>query len=192
MTPATGEADLSFDRLLRYATGRRDESLEAAMEASPDLRELADQLSRMVSISRRSTTGMELPVAGSWFQRQLLADDGTPIPPTALLKLVFDSWSGEATALRAVATQDVRFLRYDGEFSVELQVRTDGGSTEIRGQVTPHRAATWGVLVPNGHIEREFRIAEDGTFVVGDLPAQPIELDLDLDFGSARITDLTL
>ncbi len=188
MYPELGEGDLSFEALLRHAAGRRDPKIASAIEASPELKELAAKLSRMVQLSRRNEDDGRSSPERQYFRR-LAPDDGrAPVSASPSLQLAFDSRAGNAAALRSIATRDVRFMRYEGEYSVELQIRADSGGTEVRGQVSPHGAATWGIIIPGGSLEREFSIAQDGTFVVRGLHRECVEID----FGSARIAELTL
>ncbi len=187
MTSTPNATDISFERLLRHAAGEPDDIIDRALAESRELRNVYEKVSRMVRIKRRAGPR---PVAtnSNWLERRVI--DATPSDAAAApsLKLVFDSFAANALALRSTSTRDIRFLRYDGEFSVEIQVKPDGRGAELRGQISPCDATSGGILIPQGCIEHEFAVAEDGTFRLSCLNGDAV----DIDFGPARIVDLPL
>ena len=114
-----------------------------------------------------------------WPRRLRAAGPGRA-PRASLLKLVLDTLSAPAPALRRSGRTTTRFLRFEGAAVLELQVRRVGRSYELRGQVTPPAADA--VLLA-GDRERRIEVAADGTFVFRGVPSGAATLTV----GDARV-----
>ena len=78
-----------------------------------------------------------------------------------LLRLVLDSWSQLAPALRREGAARTRFLRFESwETVLEVQLR----GSELRGQITPALAGK--ATFETGGRSRSSKIGPDGTFHV--------------------------
>ena len=99
------------------------------------------------------------------------------------LRLVLDSLAAPAPALRAGTMKQDRFLRFEGDITVEIAVAARGSTLQIRGQVSPRNAAGFVTIGA-----KTVRVRADGTFVIRGVRRGPTEIIV----GAARITGLTL
>jgi hypothetical protein len=95
----------------------------------------------------------------------------------SVLRLVLDSLAGAAPvpALRARAAR-TRFLRFEGEVTVEVEVSVARRGLDVRGQVTPRGDAAEVRL--RGRRVRRAAVAADGTFVVRGVSPGPVVLEV--------------
>ena len=107
-------------------------------------------------------------------------------PQPGLLRLVLDSLLKAAPALRAAGTA-TRYLRFEGDVTLELQVAPRKHGVELRGQITPADAASE-VTVLSTKVQRRVRVQEDGTFVFRLVSRRKVDLQI----GDVFIRDLEL
>jgi len=107
------------------------------------------------------------------------------------LQLVTDCLLGAPVAvpaLRHAGPQDgVRFVRYEGARTVELQISVDAARVTLHGCVLPPEKTVRVQLLSSGR-EYATLVDESGGFVFRDLPTGKC----DLVFGQVRIESLTL
>ena len=178
-----GSKRIDFATLLDHFAGRP----EAGLDDQPGSA-LADQAKRLVETGRRA---LAAPRPGKRLlkrARRIFLEHRAP-PKTSLLRMVLDSLLTPAPAVRAEAqAAEQRFLRFEGDVVVDLQVSPKSGSrVELRGQVTPADAATQ-VFLHAGKRTIRTQVHGDGTFLMRSVPRG----EVDLVVGGARIAGLVL
>jgi hypothetical protein len=147
--------------------------------------ETARQARRLLEAGRRAVAS---PAPGRKARTAALRTFRKQSKPVAgLLRLVFDSWAQASLAVRAGSQPTRRFLRFEGDVSVDVQVTPAERGVEVRGQLDPSDSATAILLRSEGR-ERSANVASDGTFVlrrvssgtytlvVGDLTLEGLDL----------------
>ncbi|MFQ5843949.1 MAG: hypothetical protein ACE5JG_03075 [Planctomycetota bacterium] len=147
--------------------------------------ELGGGLRRLVAAGRRAAAAPRL--SGRARRRALRVFREQVRPAPSLLRLVVDSWLRAAPALRAGARAPARYLRFEGEVQVEIQVTAGARGRDLRGQLTPPDFAPEVVAVA-GRTRRRAPVAGDGTFLLRGVPRRTVELQI----GRASIRDLEL
>ncbi len=109
------------------------------------------------------------------------------------LRVAYDSWVAPLVALRA-HRYSLRYVRFEGkrwgaaEVSIELSIKEVGSLRGVRGHVRFAEPIESGTAFLAGGATIAFPIAEDGTFVVGNVKPGIITLEL----GPAVIEDLEI
>jgi len=146
----------------------------------------ADRARRLLAAGRRAAAAPMPPQRV--LRKALLAFRGARrADAPSYLALVLDSLLRPAPALRAAGAQTSRFLRYEGDLVVEIEVTPGTGGTELRGQLTPPDYADEVTLVC-GRVTRRAAVGPEGTFVLRRVPRRAVEMRI----GKSRITGLEL
>lgn len=171
--------------LFDHAAGRSDASLRAHLASCERCAAPAAGARRVVEIGRRALAGprparRHMRAAIRAF-RQARENWGN-----SLLKLVLDSMlrPAPAPALRAGASPP-RFLRYEGEVTVELQITSAARGVSLLGCVSPPDRADE-VILTAGSTQRRTLVDKTGMFALRRVPRRELELRI----GSALITGL--
>ncbi len=168
--------------LMDQRSGRKSQATATHLSACAACRARADESQRLLEAGRRA---LSVPALSSRAKKRAVAlfrREQQPQP--GLLRLVLDTLLRPAPALRAAGTA-VRYLRFDGDVTVELQVAPQKRGVELRGQITPADAASE-VIALSAKARRRARVEKDGTFVFRSLPRQK----MDLQIGAGFIRDL--
>jgi hypothetical protein len=104
-----------------------------------------------------------------------------------VLRLVLDTLLRPAPALRTTRAAPTRFLRYEGEVTVEIQLGAGSRGVDLLGQLTPATHAREVEAIWDAG-RRRARIDDEGVFRLRNLPRREIELRI----GTTRITGLRL
>jgi anti-sigma factor RsiW len=165
-------------------SGRESRATTTHLSACASCRARADESQRLLGAGRRA---LSVPALSSRAKKRAVAlfrREQRPRP--GVLRLVLDTLLRPAPALRAPGTA-ARYLRFEGDVTVELQVSPQTRGVELRGQITPADAASE-VIALSGKARRRARIEKDGTFVFRALPRRK----MDLQVGAGFIRDLEL
>jgi hypothetical protein len=174
---------VSFARLLDHLAGREDPAVQKRMDDATVPAETVQAALRLLEAGRRavaaSVPSARLRKRATRVFREARAPEARP---GGLLRLVIDNVLRPAPALRTGAAAAARFLRFEGERTVELQATPRERGLELRGQVTPAHGIDTATLRAGGRT-RTAPVDESGLFVFRRVRAGRIELD----FGVARI-----
>ena len=172
--------------LFDHLAGRDDPRVVRHLTDCPPCAARAAWASRLIAAGRRAGSAPRpsrraLARAASIFRRHHRA------PQPSVLQLVLDSLLRPAPALRAATAAPTRFLRYEGEATLELQITPVGRRVELRGQVTPADVASE-VVLRAGTVRRRRKLAADGTFVIRAVPRGEVEIEV----GPVRVAGLNV
>ncbi|MDH3591562.1 MAG: hypothetical protein OER88_06770 [Planctomycetota bacterium] len=92
------------------------------------------------------------------------------------LQLVLDTLLGPIPSVRSRAVAPARFLRFSGDWTLELRISRGARGLTIHGQVLPAGRVD-SVAARSGKTTRRASIGDDGTFVLKNLAARPWTLD---------------
>jgi hypothetical protein len=175
----------SFADLMDHLAGRPDARVAAHLEACPACAEAAAAAARVIAAGRRAATA-PAPTKRALKRAGRIFRDARRAEAPGLLELVFDSFLKPVAAVRSGAAA-ARFLRYEGDVTVEIEVREGVRGRDLRGQLTPKGYAKEVTLVA-GRVRRRARVEPDGTFVLRAVPRGEAELRI----GPARVAHLDL
>jgi len=170
--------------LLDHVAGREDKQVAIHILGCAACATAAAKARRLLETGRRAAA--EPKPSRRALRLAMEAFRGGKTAPS-FLQLVFDSFLKPATAeaIRAGALTS-RFLRFSGDVNVEIEVRGGARGAEVRGQITPPDYAAE-VSAVAGKTRRRAEVAEDGTFVLRNVPRKTVEFRV----GSARaVVDL--
>lgn len=163
---------LDFADLLDLAAGRATDDAHA--RACAACRARLAEARRIVEAGREA---LRAPAPGKRAMRLAMAAfRRARAEPRGAFRLAFDSFLEALPALRATAASS-RFLRFEGEATLELEVREGARGTELRGQVTPPGFAPE-VTVTQGGRSRSASLDAQGVFLVRGLRPGGIEMRL--------------
>ena len=174
----------SLAALMDQLSGRESRATATHLSACASCRARADEARRLLLTGRRALSAPALGARGKRRAVALFRREQRPQPD--LLRLVLDTLLRPAPALRAAGTA-ARYLRFEGDMTVELQVTPRNRGVELRGQITPADAASE-VIARSAKARRRAPVQRDGTFVFRSLPLRRV----DLRFGAGLIRDLEL
>jgi len=174
--------DPSFARILDHLAGREDAAVARFLAGEP---EVAERARRLLDAGRRAMRAPQPSRKALRRAARIFSRRETPRP--SVLGLVLDSLLRPAPALRTAATQRVRFLRFEGEAKVELQIAPVHGGVELRGQVTPADFSVEVVVRWDGG-QRKGKVDSNGTFHFARLPRRTVDLEI----GAATIRGLEM
>lgn len=146
---------------LEQLTGRRpDAKLDPA----------AEKIARRLIHAGRSAVAAPQPGRSARRAALRIFRDAHRAPRSSVLRIVLDSLSTPAPALRNEGRGSVRFLRIEGACTVDLQVRRGARGFEVRGQVE-------GASVHEVQLgQKRANVDEDGLFVMRAIPAGTVTL----------------
>lgn len=161
-------ATRNFGSLLDGLAGRGD-AVDPAELDSERMRELAMCAQRLIDAGRRATSVTSMSARARKRALRIFREHHRPENAMgSILRLVLDSFQGMTPALRRAGGSSTRFLKFEGDIVVELQVAPDSRGVELRGQVTAPGQPE-GVSIPVrltvGNRERVGKVDPDGTFV---------------------------
>ena len=183
---AAGQRHVTFLALMDHCSGRTDPAVDAHTGSCARCTAVATEARRIVEAGRRAAAAPRLTRRGLQRALAVFREAQTKRRPS-LLGLVFDSLASPAPALRSHAPALNRFLRFEGEVAVEIEVSAAARGVDLRGQLTPPDFCAE-VVVAAGKVSRRARVAPDGTFVLRAVPRRKIDLTL----GTSRIAELDL
>ena len=174
----------SLAALMDQRSGRESRATAAHLSACASCRARADEARRLIEAGHRALAVPALSSrskkrAVALFRREQRQQPG-------LLRLVLDSFLKPAPALRTAGTA-ARYLRFEGEVTVELQIAPRKRGVELRGQITPAGFASE-VIALSARARLRAPVEKDGTFVFRSLPRRK----LDLQIGTEFLRDLEL
>lgn len=177
----------SLAALMDQLSGRESRATATHLSACASCRARADEARRLLLTGRRALSAPALGARGK--RRAVALFRREQRPQAGLLRLVLDTLLRPAPALRAAgaAGTAARYLRFEGDMTVELQVTPRNRGVELRGQITPADAASE-VIARSAKARRRAPVQRDGTFVFRSLPLRRV----DLRFGAGLIRDLEL
>ena len=173
----------AFAALLDLAAGRGTEPVRGHVAACAHCRRLHENVERLVAAGRRARP-VSLSTRARRRVQRIFRDHFRP--KVSLLDLVLDSLWRPAPALRTAAAP-ARFLRFEGDVQVELEITPSRRGVDLRGQLTPAGYAREVLLTVAGK-RRRARVAADGTFLLRGVPRREVQLEI----GAARIEGLHL
>ena len=178
-----GTAHPSFAAILDHLAGHEPRGVAAHLARCGPCAPRAAEAARLLAAGRRAH---DAPRPGARLLRRAVgifrAHRRGESP--GLLRLVLDSWLQPAPALRT-GTARARFLRFEGEVVVEMQLTVEAGRVEVRGQLTPPDFAAEVVAIARARRKRA-KVGGDGTFLLRGLP----RTRLDFEIGTTRIRDV--
>jgi len=118
---------------------------------------------------------------------RIFRDHHRPDRP-GLLHLVLDSLLRPVPAVRSTAATPPRYLRYDGQITVELQLTAGSRGIDLHGQLTPPDYAREVEVCAGDRVLRRARVGVQGHFEMTNLPRREVEVRI----GEARIGRLRL
>ena len=174
---------VAFAALLDHLAGRTAPQVAAHLEACPACAVRAADARRLLAAGRRAAAAPAPSRRALRRARAIFREAHAP-PQVSLLRLVLDSLTRPAPALRRAGAKATRFLRYEGAVTVELQLTPTATRQRIdlHGQLTPADFAGE-VVLEAGRVRRTVPVTADGTFVVRGVPKRDVELRI----GTARI-----
>ncbi|MHC4957759.1 MAG: hypothetical protein ACYTGN_05235 [Planctomycetota bacterium] len=118
---------------------------------------------RLLEAARRAAEAPELSRRARKAALKAFRAESAPDP--GRLCLVFDSWAQAGQPVRTSAQPVRRFLRFEGNVSVDMQVTPAERGVDVRGHVDPANATPAVILRCEGR-ERSATVSPDGTFVL--------------------------
>jgi anti-sigma factor RsiW len=175
---------LSLPVLLDQLSGRETKAATEHLSACAACRGQAKRARRLLDAGRAALVAPALSARTRRKALALFRREQRPQP--GLLRCVLDSLLRPAPALRNMGTA-ARYLRFEGDVTVELQVTPQRRGVELRGQITP-ADFTEEIIVTSGKARRRASVKPDGTFVFRSLSRGKVDVQM----GDGFIRDLEL
>jgi len=162
---------VSFPVLLDHLAGREDPAVASHVASCTACAALATAGRRLLAAGR-SALAAPRPTRRALRRAQQIFKEAQAKPRGTWLTLVLDSLARPAPALRQKGKGPVRFLRFEGDVTVELSVTPGARGLDVRGQILPADFAAEVVL--DG--KRRASVDAEGTFVLRGVPRRRVEL----------------